>query len=44
MQGPVKTGPLAVQVPATGACVRSALVSVVPGRSSSGGPILAVSG
>ena len=27
MQGPVKTGPFAVQVTATGACVRSALVS-----------------
>ena len=34
MQGPVKTGPFAVQVTAAGACMRGALVSVVPGRSS----------
>ena len=44
MQGPVKTGPFAVQVTATDACVRSALVSVVPGRSSSGGPVPARAG
>ena len=44
MQGPVKTGPFAIQVTATDACVWSALVSVVPGRSSSGGPVPAVPG